>query len=222
MSLRFYLYVSDAKVDMLLPQLDSSVGMSHTTEIGADLKVFNIKRSTASSPDEDRFQRVERVADLLEESGVVGTLEAPGPFVRGRMLMRWGLLDCADEAPLVYFAGRAGRTVVGLGGSAAHVLGSSADAGSGVALSRSLLPSLLDGLRRNPDIAPVFDEGEARSLDHAGRTALSAARHAAEEIPGPPQRIEFVARRLLYGPAPGTDGGNFVLLGSPLYAAYVD
>ena len=44
---------------------------------------------------------------------------------------------------------------------------------------------------------------------------------ANEAMPGPDQNLEFVAKRLLHGPSPTTDGVT-VLLGTPLYVAQVD
>ncbi|WP_369015724.1 DUF7019 family protein [Streptomyces tropicalis] len=85
-SLHYYLYVSDAKVDMLLPRLDGGFGDRRTGEVGASLKSFNAKRSVeAQGP--SRVVRLERVVRHLDDVGDVGTVDDPGPYVRGRPAM---------------------------------------------------------------------------------------------------------------------------------------
>jgi hypothetical protein len=217
---RFYLYISDVKVDMLLSQLDPSSTGTRTTEVGVDLKVVNGRRSVETSPDTDPVSRLDRVLKRLEKDGAIGTLEEPGRFFRGRLPMRWGAPAHGDDMSLVFFGARAGRTVVGLGGSTRHVLGSSADAADGPPLTRSLLPSLLDGLRLDPRIAALFTATDP-SPDPDG-LALRAVREATDGLQGPAQTVEFVAKRLLHGPDPEAGDGSAVLLGSPLYVALAD
>lgn len=209
---------------MLLPQLDPSFDALRTTEAGADLKLGNLKRTTVSSAGANRILRVERVVRGLEEGGHVGTVEAPGEYVRGRLPVRWGPLADGgrDDGSAVFFGGRDGRTVVGLGGSATHVIGSP-DSGNPPLYSPSLLPALVKALRRDPDIAPVFATDDPDGLYPEDRTALRATRHAVSLLEGPAQTVDFVARKLLHGPSPERDApADRILLGSPLYVALVN
>ncbi|WP_030185352.1 DUF7019 family protein [Streptomyces sp. NRRL S-813] len=222
MEYRFYLYISDDKVDMLLSQLGSSFTRRRTTGIGVDLKIVNATWGMESSTDADRIRRLGKVLRRLDRSGDVGSVDAPGPFFRGRLPMRWGALAHEDDMSLVFFGGRVGRTVVGLGGSTHHVQGSSPDAAGGPALARSVLPSLLDGLRLDPRIASLFADAGSGAADDPDSAALQAVRVAADGLRGPAQTVEFVAKRLLHGPDPGAEDGSTVLLGSPLYVALVD
>ncbi|SDG65471.1 hypothetical protein SAMN05216553_11076 [Lentzea fradiae] len=86
---RYYLYLSDAKVDMLLSQVDPD-----STDVATD--------------------RLERVLEHLENRALIGTVDEPKQYVRGVMALRW---DTLAEDTAVYFGGRTDRTVVGLGGS---------------------------------------------------------------------------------------------------------
>ncbi|MDN3258626.1 SAVMC3_10250 family protein [Streptomyces sp. CSDS2] len=222
MAYRFYLYISDVKVGMLLSQLDPSSAARRTTEVGVDLKVVNGRRSVETSPDTDPVSRLDRVLKRLEKDDAIGTVEEPGPFFCGRLPMRWGALAHGDDMSLVFFGGLTGHTVVGLGGSTRHVLGSSADAAGGPPLARSLLPSLLDGLRLDPRIAALFTTAGSGPSAGPDGLALRAVREAAHRLGGPAQTVEFVAKRLLHGPDPEAGGAAAVLLGSPLYVALVD
>jgi hypothetical protein len=43
-SLRYYVYISDAKVDMLLPQVDPGFARKWATEVGVSLPFVSAKR----------------------------------------------------------------------------------------------------------------------------------------------------------------------------------
>ncbi|MEU4009088.1 DUF7019 family protein [Streptomyces pseudogriseolus] len=223
MTYRFYLYISDVKVDMLLSQLAPSAAATRTTEVGVDLKFVNGRRTVESSPDTDAVGKLEKVLKRLDKQDVIGTVGEPGPFFRGRMLMRWGAPAHGDDRSLVFFGGRTARTIVALGGSTRHVLGSADDAADGPPLARSLLPSLMDGLRLDPRIAALLTSAtDTDAPDDPDDVTLRAVREATDGMPGPAQTVEFVAKRLLQGPDPDAGNGTTVLLGSPLYVALAD
>ena len=155
--------------------------------------------------------------------GDVGTVDAPGQYVRGRLPMRWGPLPLGPS-PLVYFGGRTERTIVGLGGASGHVLGApvptqgAAPAEQELPFAPSTAPGLLAGLT-----AAVTADG----ADGAPRPdALASVQLANRTLRGAEQEVEFLAKRLLHGPIPypeldGHDGVT-VLLGSPLFVALAD
>jgi Family of unknown function (DUF7019) len=200
-SFRYYLYVSDAKVDMLVGQIDPRLTRRRTAEVGLNLKVFGAKR-TVESAGAERSERLERVVRYLEEHGDLGSVDEPGQFFWGLLPMRWGPFPPAS----VYFGGASERTVVGLGGSAHHVLGSPPPGTPAPGPPRSMAPGLLADLAG--DEIQVADEA----------AALSMVRRVTGALTGPTQNLEFVAKRLLSGDVDGQP----VLLGSPLYVAMVD
>ncbi|WP_430790799.1 DUF7019 family protein [Actinoplanes sp. G11-F43] len=206
MSFRYFIYISDAKVEMLLQQIDPGAMRTRSTEVGVDLKVFSGKRGAEKTVGADRVARLERVVRFLTDFGDLGDVENPGQFFAGTLPLSWGPMVGLDGHPMVYFGGRSDKTVLGLGGSRAHMFTAPADPGSDAPLSRSLLPSLLRGIT-----APQPGDDEA--------TVLAAVHEATTTLPGPAQRIEFVAKRLVHGTGPG---GETVLLGSPLYLAMAD
>jgi hypothetical protein len=215
-SFRYYVYVSDSKIDMLLAQMDPAFTRKRTTELSLNLTVLAGKRSSEAPAGGERTARLQRVVRYLEDHGDLGTVDEPGQFFWGLLPVRWGPFP--TEPTLVYFGGATERTVVGLGGSGSHVLGAAAAADS--AIPRSMTPALLAGLRTDPQIGALAEtirqEDEAQERD-----ALAAVQRANEVMPGPPQNLEFVAKRLLHGPSPLTAGQD-VLLGTPLYVALVD
>lgn len=214
MSLRYYVYISDVKVDMLLSQIDAGFDRRRTTEVGADLKFVSLKRSVESAT-ADRVTRLERVLRYLDGSGDVGTVEVPGPYVKGRLPMRWGP-SATGQASLVYFGGSTERTIVGLGGASGHVLGASAAAlttGGDQVFAPSTMPGLLSGLAT----------ALAADRNTMPADALASVHLANRQLRGVEQEVEFVARRLSHGPSPYPEldvhEGMTVLLGSPLFVA---
>jgi hypothetical protein len=215
-SFRYYLYVSDAKVDMLLSQIDPAVSRRHRTEIGVDLKLLTAKR-VGEPAGSDRFARVERVVRHLADHGDVGSIADPGQFFWGLLPMRWGPFPGGPGSSLVFFDG----TTVALGGSIGHVLGSVPGAAEH-GLTRSLMPSMLDELGMSADLEDeyVTDALNTDPDDRADAAVLATVRQAVAKLRGPAQNLEFVAKRLLHGR--DTGAGGWVLLGSPVYVALVD
>jgi hypothetical protein len=224
MSFSYYLYVSDSKIDMLLPQISPGSGGKRKSEFGVDLKVLTAKRTVEPSAG-DRIARLETVVRYLRDHGDLGSVDEPGQFFWGLLPMRWGPFPAQagteTGSSLVFFGGRTDKTVVGLGGSLKHVLGSVPDADE-PSFGRSPMPALLDGLGLPSDLEDeyVADAVDA-DLDSADRAALVRVRHAVTSLRWPAQNVEFVAKRLLQGDD-GQSDPKSVLLGSPVYVALVD
>ena len=212
MSFRYFVYISDSKVDMLLQQIDPGATRKRTTSVTVDLKVLKGQRGVETAVGADRTERLERVVRHLTDFGDLGSVDEPGQFFWGLLPLRWGPLVGADGLSLVYFGGRTERTVLGLGGARSHVFGAPPAAELEPPLSRSLLPSLLAGIVKVPSIAAaVTGEGDGE--------AFEAVHRATTDLRGPAQNMEFIAKRLVHGE---TAAGESVLLGSPLYVALVD
>ncbi|EIE99896.1 DUF7019 family protein [Saccharomonospora glauca] len=209
MSFRYYVYISDDKVDMLLSQIDPALLRKRTTEVSVTLPLLGAKRGVEAASKADRIARLERVVRYVHDFGDVGSIEEPGQFFGGILPMRWGPFHGTS---LVYFGGESDGIVVGLGGSGKHVLGASAaDDTEGV--PRSVTPNLLEGLAAEPEIGDLLGVGTASDDE-----ALRAVALATANLRGPLQNVEFVAKRLLHGRV----DGRHVVLGSPLYVALAD
>lgn len=214
MSFQYFVYISDSKVDMVLQQIDLGATRKRTSEVAVDLKFLKGKRGAESVVGADRTARLERVVRHLTDFGDLGTVDEPGQFFWGMLPLTWGPLVGADGLSLVYFGGRTEETVLGLGGSRAHVFGAPPAGDRDPLISRSMLPSLLDGIVKAPEVAAVLTDtydGDAEAVEAVRRTTV--------DLRGPAQNMEFIAKRLLHGKS--AEGGT-VLLGSPLYVALVD
>jgi hypothetical protein len=210
-SFRYYVYISDSKVDMLLDQIDPALTRKRTSELSVNLKVFSARRSAESPTGANQTARLERVLRYLHDHGDLRSVDEPGQFFWGLLPMQWG-----RQMSLVYFGGQTDQTIVALGGSTRHLVGSLGTS-PGPVMPTSLLPSILAELDDT--------RGEAEAVDRGHTDADAAAFHriqfANQSLRGPAQNVEFVAKRLLHGPSPDRDGRS-VLIGTPLYVAQVD
>jgi hypothetical protein len=201
MSFRYFVYLSATKVDMLLSQIDPSLMRKRSVGFSVDFKIFSAsQQSEAAAPQGPAS--LERVVRYLQDFGDLGTVDEPGQFFWGMLPMRWGPFGDGAGSSLVYFSGQSERTIVGLGGSSLHVVGSMPASGESVAM-RSALPALLDGFRLRPDLADLLEEDADPAGDQDGnRAALAAVHRIGSTARGPSQNVEFIAKRLLDGPSP--------------------
>jgi hypothetical protein len=113
--------------------------------------------------------------------------------------MRWTVFPTSG---IVVFAGTLDDQVIVLGGSASHVVG-----GGGGEPHGSVPAYLFRKLQElQPGPGEFDDERFHEALSQIGAT-----------LPGPAQRVEFIAKRLT-----GKSGPDGALLGSPIYVALVD
>jgi hypothetical protein len=213
-SFRYYLYISDSKIDMLLGQIDPALMRKRVSELSVDLKVFGARRGVESPAGAERIARLERVARHLQDHGDLGSVDEPGQFFWGLLPMQWGH---TIRTRLVYFGGQTDRTILALGGSIQHVVGASPAGAGPLSLPASLLPSLLAELAPDTTV-PAGPLGGGYDPDVA---AFRQVQSAHQRLRGPVENVEFIAKRLLHGPNPDGDGRS-ILLGSPLYIALAD
>ncbi|MFB7507802.1 DUF7019 family protein [Streptomyces broussonetiae] len=211
MSFRHYLYVSDAKVDMLLSRIAPESALMGTAGTSPDPTAVEAGRHVHDGA-ADRFARLQRVLRHLGDRGDLGEVDGPAPYVHGVLPMQWGPVGDGDT---VYFGGYSDRTIVGLGGSTGHVLSAArAETQPAHRPAGSLMPALLHQL------------AELAAEDTVGPDALGTVVRANSALRGPARRLEFVAQRILHGPCPYPElypvEERTVLLGSPLYVALAE
>jgi hypothetical protein len=216
--LRYYLYISDSKLDMLYEQIDESALRRISAEIKVDLKLASLTLRQVDNPAPARTAKLRIVERFIEQHHHVGTIEEPGSeYFRGQMDMSWGWL-ISDDQPGVVFLGR-GTSVVALAGSRRHVLGTDPRAGGSI----SPAPAIIVAFG-----AHIIPEGPYTEHDHLGFDLYERALSLAKEDlsrGAPTQRLEFLAvpigeAEMRGWPDPEFKGLHGVL-GTPLYVATV-
>jgi len=210
---KYFIYVSDAKIDMLYSQIPRSFLEKFAVELSIDLKPLGaglgatIKENQLSS--ETRYSKLRLVTTYVENHFNVGWIDAPEAYIKGSLPMRWGLYP-ADSPQIVYFGGLTNSTILGLGGSPQYVLGNKGVASTD-GLSPSILPALLSTLELQ---SPISEQLQEHQVSHI-------VEYTTRNLQGPIQNLEFLAKTLLHIPR-GEVGQSQILLGSPLYVALAD
>lgn len=125
--LRYYLYVSDTKLDMLFEQIDQSMLKRISAEVKVDLTLASVTLKRADNPTPARAAKLRVVERFIDRHHHVGTIEDPGnEYFRGRMQMAWGWLRTPPVNDMVFFQGWQAHHTVVLAGSSRHVLGRAA------------------------------------------------------------------------------------------------
>ena len=198
--LDYYVYISDAKVDMLLAQIPEKNRRSIAAELKIDLKLLSLTLKDGGEAAPNRISRVKAVAEHLRRNNWVGAVRDRPEYIEGTLEMAYGLIERRDGGETAAaFVGHSDREMLVLVGSVHHMIGSVSPAQGWSASPYSFITELFRAVQ-----APEGERG-------VGRTLFSDCRHYASTLFGrfPVQRLEFLAKR--YG------SGEDVTIASPLY-----
>ena len=200
--MKYYLYISDAKVDMLIQQIPHNVKKNIGPELKFDLKILSASRKTEVVSADDRIGRLEAVCEFIQQFGNVGTVEEPQEYLADVLDMTWetyGLKDGNERDRLVYFAGVSKRNVLGLAGSVIHLVGRPTPSrellftiggGSEFPYILRFLHEVLSGERHGNSFLYGNESPEQTWIEDTYRFSHRL-------MDGPKQRLEFLAKRLL-------------------------
>lgn len=220
--LKYYIYISDLKIGVLFSQIQKGTRARLAAELDLELGLLD-RTDGALECGESRLIKLSLVRSYIESLANVGTIDEPGEYFGGILKVRWGPYHSfRGEPTFVYFGGATKKTILGLGGSARHVIGAT---GKSEAHSHSATPVLIAALCKEFGL-PEPEFGRSNFLERSKNSdgtvrpsnVLVAVELATTQMPGPEQRVEFLAKRLLFG----TVQGQNVLLGTPLYVALAD
>ena len=220
-SLKYYVYVSNSKVEMLYSQIPRRFFDGMSAELKVSLGVAS-SVLTQKAAEETIYSKLSVVLRYIYEYGAVGSIDNPEDYFSGTAMVRWGLYD--SQNTLVLFVGSTNETIFGIGGSLAHLLGAKPEANTPYV---STTPFLVDLLCQDLDLQ-ALNEQERHNMAlllNEGRNkaemALWAVEHANKYMNSASQKVEFVAKRLLHKEKEFKNDKG-VLLGTPLYVALAE
>ena len=121
--LKYYVYISGTKVEMLYSQIPPAFLKGAEAEFKINLGVISTSLK-GRGPEEARElpARVAAVSSYLRDQSEVGTAENPKGWIEGVLSMRWG---CVREyaSDIAFFGGIVGTTTVALLGSSESIIG---------------------------------------------------------------------------------------------------
>ncbi|MFD3584517.1 DUF7019 family protein [Streptomyces sp. NPDC058683] len=219
---RYYLYVSEAKLDMLFEQIPQKLLSRLATEAKVDLKVVSVAVQKAARAEPGTYGRLDVVERYLEREYDIGWMTEPTSWFRGDLGLR--IAGYGSATGPVFMTGQEGRTVVALIGSAHHLVGHRVQA-EGIPVGHSMLPSLFRLLRETPEDWPRREPTAVSGRDYPAndREALRQVLDFSAHLTEPATYCEFLARRLLRGTATDENGQEWeVVIGTPLYVAMAE
>lgn len=250
--MKYYLYISDAKVDMLFDQIEPKLLESISGNLKIDLKLLSATLSKEVAQ-KTKINKLAVVCKYLQTQNMLGTINDPKEYFNGNLLMQWKPLNSDSTDPAaelmakatshriysldpekiraVYFAGATRQTILGLVGSQHHLIGMARETKSEF-ISSSLLPHILLALQMEAKISPTepFKWDNSNTL-RTEEDVLAVVGHMLHDIQSPKQKLEFVAKRLLHKKYSQNEAQEYryylgphsqIILGSPLYVAMVD
>ena len=224
--MKYYIYISDTKVDMLYPQIPKPLLKKIASSLSIDLKLLGAEvrvGAKKNTSDETRYAKVRIVSEYIEKHLDVGSVNAPSTYCKGTIQMNWGPIG--DHS--IYFTGATSQTSIGLGGSLKHVIG--ANIGSPpVGFPSSEVGTLLATIFGATQLIERAEK-QGRSNTFSGKY-LGPIVKMRDFMKGPEQRVEFLAKTLLQGPLDSSDRKEYeiivpqayVVLGTPIYVAIDD
>ncbi|MDX8392917.1 MAG: SAVMC3_10250 family protein, partial [Mariprofundaceae bacterium] len=81
--MRYFLYISDAKVNMLLPQIPSAIKATISARLGFNVGVLSGELQTERLSLDDRIHRLDAVEQHLLSTQTLGTCDKPDTWIRG-------------------------------------------------------------------------------------------------------------------------------------------
>jgi len=218
--MKYYLYISDAKIDMLLPQIPHEAKKKIATEFGFDLKIFKASRKAEEEVEDNRISRLEAVVAFLREYGNLGSVDEPDDFFEGDQEM-----SMVQDYEGVLFTSLDDNSALCLAGSPKHLIGNYTPGNGNSMMSISIgIYSVLREYEQKGEISDLEKHFDPAGMVHWVADEFNRDAHI------PKQRIEFIAKRLLVQQVSIPDNRNpgkvvftgQVLLGTPLYVALAD
>jgi hypothetical protein len=219
----YYVYVSDAKVDMLLGSIPERQRRTLALELKVDLKIISATaKSEEAVPTQTRFGRLAVVAKHLRDTAFVGPLNSPAEYIADTCPVSWWdypavALGETESGAITVFAGRTSNTTFALFGSGVHVIGRQSTKPAMFSSS----PAIVSFLKQEFGDVRSFSSPTVMPAPAPIQQVLAATLDAAENILSmvPGQSMEFLARRLLSGTIESDGKKMAVTIATPLYVA---
>lgn len=83
MSMKYYVYISDTKVDMLYSQIPKKILDKIAVELGINLGIFSLTAKGKGNQEETRYEKLKLVVNYIENNMDVGTVDQPKAYFKG-------------------------------------------------------------------------------------------------------------------------------------------
>jgi hypothetical protein len=199
--LKYHIYVSATKVEMLFPQVPPRFLQAAEAELGINLGVLTGSLKGGSPEQSSALTGKLKVLDAyIRKHEKVGSVLSPGAWFAGNELLRWGVVE-EYASDIALFTGSIGATTLALLGSSESIIG-----------ARETAESKHDPFYYTLKFFnSVVADGELTNEEPTYHSWPEAIEIGAKALPDSATRVEFLARTLHV-----EDG---LVVGTPLYVA---
>ena len=215
--MRYFQYISDAKVDVLLPQVSGALREKVAARLGFDIKLISGSITTERATLDSRVARLSAVESYVLDHESIGTPSEPLSWIKGEISAQF--IDLGDGA--VLFVAEEESWILALGGSAHHIVGAAKS--EKISIPMSFAPALAERIRYLTEkkvhiILNLPEESLNLTTKAQGFYAWIELIRAAQNLAvNPAQHIKFLAKRLA-----SERQGKQITLASPLYVELID
>ncbi len=218
MTTRYFLYISDAKIDVLLPQVPGALRQKVAAKLGFDIKLLSGSIETQRATLDTRVARLCAAESYVLNHDSIGTPSEPSSWIHGEISAQFVNLGEGG----ILFVAEGVSWVLALGGSAHHLVGGAKP--EQLHIPMSFTPQLAERIRYLTEKKAHIILGlpadqlnlTTKAQDFDAWTELIIAARDLAVSPG--QKIKFLAKRL----GSGLCRDKQVTLASPLYVELAD
>jgi len=201
--LKYYVYISEAKVSMLYPQIPPAFLSAAEAELKVNLGVVSGGlKSQSPEHSKELASQVGTLAAYLRKHEKIGTLDEPQAWFQATADLHWGVVT-EYVSNIAFFGGRVGDRTLALLGSSESIVGA-AQTSEAQHASYYYTLRFFKGIVKGQE-RPTRDKPPYYSWQGAVEIALRA-------LPESTNRLDFLARLI------HQDGD--LLVGTPLYVAF--
>jgi len=209
----YYHYVSDAKVNMLYPEIPKSFLKKIAPEIRILLGALGLNLKERQDPlqteETKRYDRLLAVVKFIEEDESVGTIDNPKDYFKGTLSMHHAIL----KERVALFGGKTDKTFLLLSGSPHHMTHESRELKMGS-------PAMIDDMTW---VQQLEDASKISLTDKEAKKKFPFLRFVVDNMKGPKYNLEFLAMNIYHTKIPAKSHNYLseenLLLGSPIYVS---
>ena len=117
MKMKYYLYCSESKLNMLYPQLSRFDRIKF--QFSLNLKGFFVK--LAFSNKKNKIQKMRQLSNYIMKKCDVGSIEDPKSYIKDTAKLKWGIIPMDAGDMVLFFLQKENLTLV-LGGTPNHLI----------------------------------------------------------------------------------------------------
>jgi hypothetical protein len=221
--MKYYIYVSESKIDMLYSQIVKSDAERREKSVGLDFKFVKGEYKTSRGIPSNNLTKLNAIIDNLAQQQLVGSIHEQKPYIRGCLKLKWSAYEPSLDVrpPITFWGYISHRLALGLAGSPHHLLGKQADGTTDPGSATSVIINWL--WRSFSDPPPLEDLEDPREREDY--IVAYTTFHAAKYSSGHRGLYEFIAKvlhRSTWTRGIAKSKITEIILATPLYVAMVE